>query len=156
MTLAVSLASRAAGLPLAAPAIDALLTAHGSTVMTAGAWHGDFVPWNVRSGGGEIGVWDWERFATGVPLGFDRLHFDAQVAVHRRGMAIPAALASLTANSSQLLPGLDDGARSATVAAYLTELLVRYESDSIGTDNPALTAWCTHLADALTRPEVLQ
>lgn len=39
------------------------------------SWHGDFSPWNVAPGpGGRLLVWDWERFATGVPLGFDALH----------------------------------------------------------------------------------
>ena len=40
-----------------------------------GAWHGDLTPWNLAAYGNRVLVWDWERFADGVPLGFDALHY---------------------------------------------------------------------------------
>ena len=44
-----------------------------------GAWHGDWTPWNMASTAGGLLVWDWERFATGVPVGFDALHYWLQI-----------------------------------------------------------------------------
>jgi hypothetical protein len=46
--------------------------------MLLGAWHGDWSPWNMASLRGSLFVFDWEHWGTGVPLGFDLLHFHFQ------------------------------------------------------------------------------
>src|SRR5579859_5920386 len=47
------------------------LSATGLTAgLTFGSWHGDWSPWNMASTTSGL-VWDWERFASGVPRGFD-------------------------------------------------------------------------------------
>lgn len=39
-----------------------------------GSWHGDWRRTNMASDADGCSVWDWERFATGVPAGYDALH----------------------------------------------------------------------------------
>ena len=47
-------------------------------------------------------VWDWERFGTGVPIGFDALHFDFQRLL-TRGVEAGAAVDTMTARAHRLL-----------------------------------------------------
>jgi hypothetical protein len=39
-----------------------------------GSWHGDWRGTNMAVRRSGVMVWDWERFAVGVPVGFDGLH----------------------------------------------------------------------------------
>lgn len=69
--------------PRAAPILAALDELadhgeHGDAELPFGCWHGDLTRWNLAAGPDEVLVWDWERFATGVPVGFDALHFFVQ------------------------------------------------------------------------------
>lgn len=59
----------------ASRSLDRILATHGGQVLRFGAWHGDFRPWNVALGGGQLMVWDWERFDRDVPLGLDAIHY---------------------------------------------------------------------------------
>lgn len=152
--LAGAYVRRADGLPLATTAVERLLNDHGSQPLTIGSWHGDFVPWNMSTGKSTIAVWDWERFATGVPIGFDRLHFAMQVAAHRTGLTVAQAIAATRAALPSLLSTVEPAGRAATFDAYLAEMLIRYEHDAIESPNPNLTAWCEQLAHAAPRPEV--
>jgi hypothetical protein len=43
-----------------------------------GAWHGDWVPWNMARRGDELWVWDWEHYAPMAPIGFDGAHLTFQ------------------------------------------------------------------------------
>lgn len=52
-----------------------LLARYGGTSMTLGAGHGDWSPWNMGPTHDGVAVWDWERFATDVPVGWDELHY---------------------------------------------------------------------------------
>ncbi|HET9007370.1 MAG TPA: hypothetical protein VFQ04_11690, partial [Actinomycetes bacterium] len=65
------------------------------TRLVFGTWHGDWGPWNLRATPGRLLVWDWERSADGVPLGFDLLHFGYQTAL--QGLGQPPATAAATA-----------------------------------------------------------
>ena len=84
-------AERVAALP-AGPARDGLAGAldalrPAGTELRIGAWHGDWTPWNTAvARGRRVLVWDWERFATGVPVGFDALHYDLQPRVASAGV----------------------------------------------------------------------
>ena len=61
-----------------ANAADQLVASAGHVELTFGAWHGDWTPWNMATTATTVLVWDWERFGTGVPVGYDALHFDFQ------------------------------------------------------------------------------
>lgn len=65
--------------------IDRLRETSGSVEWTAGAWHGDWTPWNMARSGSLVHLWDWERFETDVPIGLDRCHYSVNVATGRHG-----------------------------------------------------------------------
>ncbi|MFC4534250.1 hypothetical protein [Sphaerisporangium dianthi] len=108
---------------------DVLLLPVGA--MGGHAWHGDFAPWNMAPApDGRLAVWDWERFATGVPLGFDALHHFFQRALRRRmppRLAAEACLASAVRTLAAFGPSAGEARR--TAAHYLITLADRYERD---------------------------
>jgi Phosphotransferase enzyme family len=111
--------------------LDGLGRAHGDVGLTFGSWHGDWTPWNMACTHDGLLVWDWERFATGVPVGFDALHFWLQAAAVS-GQADPAAAAAeCIARGPELLGPLGAGAAGARLTArlYLCDLSVRYLAD---------------------------
>jgi len=61
----------------------------GSTI-PCGLAHGDFAPWNTRTGNGRLFVFDWESAAWDVPQLWDFFHFRTQVAslLHRVGRSM--------------------------------------------------------------------
>ena len=83
-----------------------------------GCWHG---AWNGGNAAvladRRVLVWDWERFATGVPVGFDALHRTLQTAITRHEVA------PLSAASNLVWEG------GVVAAAYLIELGTRYLRD---------------------------
>jgi hypothetical protein len=95
-----------------------------------GAWHGDWAPWNMANTTEGLLVWDWERFAPGVPLGFDALHHDLQ---HRlqSGVDPRNAVEQTIRNSGGLLSHFNVVPDSAEVTAllYLVDLAARYLAD---------------------------
>lgn len=97
---------------------------HGS------AWHGDFSPWNTARGAdGRLLVWDWERFATGVPPGFDAVHHFFQRALRRTDPAT-AARACLAQALPVLAPfGLSAAEARLTAVRYLITLADRHAAD---------------------------
>ncbi|MGV9536401.1 hypothetical protein ACWDR9_22540 [Streptosporangium sandarakinum] len=94
------------------------------------AWHGDFSPWNIARGpDGRLLVWDWERFATGVPLGFDAVHHFFQHALRRTDPAT-AARACVARALRVLAPfGLTAAEARLTAARYLIALADRHAAD---------------------------
>jgi hypothetical protein len=75
-------------------------------------------------------VWDWERFAQGVPLGFDAVHHDLQGRIQRSGDAAAAVEATVRAAGELLAPfGVPGPARELTALLYLVDLAVRYLTD---------------------------
>ena len=124
--------------------VDSL--AADSMSLPLGRWHGDFTPWNSVVAGGEVLIWDWERFASGVPLGFDLLHYDLQQRLARspRPTAdLPRALG--TAAPDRLAPlGLTPAQARRAVAAYLIEIASRYLADDqagVGARAGDVAAW---------------
>ncbi|TDC55440.1 hypothetical protein E1281_12555 [Actinomadura sp. KC345] len=99
--------------------------AHGDLVLDFGAWHGDWTPWNMAWHRGVLRVWDWERFARGVPNGFDLLHYRLQEAM-RTASGAPYTTWPDTASRALEPLGLSDAAAGATVRLYLLELCRRY------------------------------
>jgi len=99
--------------------------------LTFGSWHGDWNAGNFMVQGGRVLVWDWERFETGVPVGFDALHLALQTAVTVRGRAPAVAAASVHGALKELLAPWDVTGQeaAATWGVYLAELGVRYLRD---------------------------
>lgn len=103
----------------------------GEVPLSLGAWHGDWTPWNTSSAGGRLLVWDWERFAPAVPVGFDALHWSLQTDLVTH-LADPgeSARRSLVTAGPVLEPfGLSNDQVRATAVGYLTELAARYLAD---------------------------
>lgn len=106
-------------------------TVAGGSDVPMGSWHGDWTPWNMAPRGDRLMVWDWERFVTGVPVGYDALHYDVQEAVTRNGIEPGVAVESLLARSAELLSPFEVPERHARLVAslYLVEIAVRYLHD---------------------------
>jgi hypothetical protein len=112
-------------------ALEAVGQRAGDAVLCFGAWHGDWTPWNMASTRSGLLVWDWERFAIGVPLGFDALHhwLQAQVISGRRDPLVAAA--GCVKRADALLAPLGVGTDEARLTAlvYLADLAARYLLD---------------------------
>ena len=65
--------------------MDDLQATADVTSLAFGSWHGDWTPWNMASSGDQVLAWDWERFESGVPVGYDALHHQLQGEVERNG-----------------------------------------------------------------------
>jgi Phosphotransferase enzyme family len=127
-------------------AVDLLTSGHGDTVLPFGAWHGDWSPWNMASTDPDLLVWDWERFAADVPLGFDALHYRLQSEVGPGHVAPRAAAATSSAQAPQTLApfGITTEQARITSALYLTDLATRYLADKqeeFGARNGAAGTW---------------
>ncbi|PZG22285.1 hypothetical protein C1I98_36740 [Spongiactinospora gelatinilytica] len=111
------------------------------------AWHGDLTPWNMAPApDGRMLVWDWERFATGVPLGFDAVHFFLHRALRRMRPAL-AARACLAQATGVLAPyGLSSAEARLTVLRYLIALADRHATDGHEPFGPPAT-WLSPLID---------
>ncbi|WP_067822309.1 hypothetical protein [Actinomadura kijaniata] len=105
--------------------VDRVGDRHGDVALDFGAWHGDWTPWNMAWHRGVVRLWDWERFADGVPHGFDLLHYRLQQA------ARTAARSPYQAPPREAAPALDPlgltaPAAAATAELYFLELCARY------------------------------
>jgi hypothetical protein len=96
-----------------------------------GSWHGDWTPWNTAVVADTVLAWDWERFAGGVPVGFDALHYDLQPRALGHVDAAGAAAADAVRRAPGLLAPVGVPAESAAAVAvlYLVEILTRYVGD---------------------------
>jgi len=127
----------------------------GATGLTAGltfaAWHGDWSPWNMASTTGGLLVWDWERFASGVPLGFDALHYWLQSEVVPQHRDPLAAATGCVAHAPGLLAafGIDGVQARLTAALYLADVATRYLVDRQAQAGAPLGAPGTWLIPAL-------
>jgi Phosphotransferase enzyme family len=110
-------------------ALDVLAAA--GPELSFGAWHGDWTGWNMASTAGGLLVWDWERFAPGVPAGFDPLHYRLQSdVVRRRRPPAEAAAACVRDAAACLAPfGVPAGQARLVAVLYLAELSARYLAD---------------------------
>jgi hypothetical protein len=105
----------------------------GGTELAFGAWHGDWTRSNVAPRGSTVLAWDWERFAAGVPAGFDALHYHLQQAIYVSRRPPRAAAGELVSGAATLLAPFGDQARPAAArlvaVLYLAELAHRYLRD---------------------------
>lgn len=111
--------------------LDAAEAQAGDTLLTYGAWHGDLTRWNMASTDQGLLVWDWERFTTGVPVGFDALHHWLQTEVGPRSREPMSAAADCLEQSAQLLSPFAIAPAQARLTAtlYLADLAIRYLVD---------------------------
>jgi hypothetical protein len=103
----------------------------GDTPLRFGAWHGDWTPWNMATLRDTLLVWDWERFASDVPLGFDAVHYAFQGAVVRQGANPMAAMNEVVERSAELLApfGVTSSSARLTALLYFTDIAIRYLQD---------------------------
>ncbi len=112
-------------------AADLLVSRFGGTELRYGCWHGDWAPWNMAGTVTRVLVWDWERFATGVPVGFDALHHELNRLLSRGADATDAVRVMLSRAAELLAPFevTEPRAARATALLYLVDLAARYLHD---------------------------
>ncbi len=120
-----------------------------------GWWHGDWTPWNCREHRDRLMVWDWERCAAQVPMGFDAAHHYIQKSAVRDRVPRRDAAANCVDRAGELLRpwGLDDAAGRVVVGLYLAEIGVRYLSDAqhrVGGPGGDVSAWALPALRSLT------
>lgn len=124
---------RATTAPAAATLMDvaARLAPHAAVDVRLGAWHGDWHQSNMAVVADRFLVWDWERFAVGVPVGCDALHHDLQRAITVRKLAPPSASEELIRAAPRILApfGVASSTAPIVAAAYLLHLGARYLVD---------------------------
>jgi hypothetical protein len=134
-------------------ALDVLTARDGQEILTYGSWHGDWSPWNMASTSAGLLVWDWERFATGVPFGFDALHHQLQTSV-AAPRSDPRAVAArcLDHAPGHLAPfGLGRPQARLTAILYLIDLATRYLTDHQAQAGAPLGAPGTWLIPAIAQ-----
>lgn len=101
---------------------------YGAVEVELGAWHGDWTPWNMSWHRGRVQLWDWERFARGVPRGFDALHYRFHQALRARPLPPGPDLRDWRSGAGEVLAtvGVGQPAVEATTELYLLELCCRY------------------------------
>lgn len=112
---------------------------YGAQVLPFAAWHGDFGPWNLARTSGVPMVWDWERYATGIPVGFDVIHFLTHQTLRDEGN-FKAARRALDSTCRPALrqvlrraAGISEpyqNVMNALVVGYLLSIATRFTMDS--------------------------
>ncbi|HZE38053.1 MAG TPA: hypothetical protein VE172_04500 [Stackebrandtia sp.] len=130
-----------------------LLDRHGDQRLTFGSWHGDWAPWNMSMLPEGLMLWDFERFATGVPQGFDALHYTLQRDIVTREIDPTTAVLTLLSEAPRLLEPFEvrPSAARATALLYLVDLAARYLTDRQAEAGAALGALGRWLLPTLLR-----
>jgi hypothetical protein len=112
-------------------AVGSLESAAGPTELLFGSWHGDWTPWNMTMSYGRALLWDWERFTTGVPVGFDAMHYQFQRALVGGRTDAEAAAEAAVSQAPVILPplGVDPAGARLVAMLYLIEIGIRYLHD---------------------------
>ncbi len=112
-------------------ACEELVHRRGHTELEFGSWHGDWSPWNMAAREHQLLVWDWERFAHDVPLGFDAVHYRLQELIARQPTSAAEAVERTleTAPADMRLFGVSSDAAELTALLYLIDIAARYTED---------------------------
>jgi hypothetical protein len=112
-------------------AVDAVVETAGAHLVRFGSSHGDWAPWNMVSSGSRVMVWDLEQFVSGLPVGFDAVHYRIQCEVVISGRSPVEAFADVRVAAPQLLApfGVDPSSSDLVLALYVLELATRYLHD---------------------------
>jgi hypothetical protein len=132
--------------------LDVLATRADSMTLAFGAWHGDWAPWNMANTSQGLMVWDWERFAPGIPLGFDALHYWLQAKLKMWRRNPQGAATQCVAGAPRLLApfGVDAPSARVTALLYLADLAARYLVDRQAQAGSPLGAPGTWLLPAIS------
>lgn len=111
-----------------AQAAEQVARRHGERELAFGTAHGDWTPWNMAICDGRLHVWDWERAASGVPVGLDVAHHLLLVSLRQRRRPPRAALRETFRRAPRLIGeiGGDSTAGEAVVELELLEMAVRF------------------------------
>lgn len=117
-----------------------------------GAWHGDWSPWNMSMRRAQVRLWDWERYAEDVPLGFDALHYRLQVLRFTHRLSWERAVPALLGDATGLLAPLGVPRESARLVTqlYLASLCSRYLHDGETDTGTPVRAKAAELLRVLT------
>jgi hypothetical protein len=111
-------------------AAEVLVRQAGDGHFRYGAWHGDWAPWNMANLADALLVWDWERFAQHVPVGFDAIHHELQRRIQASTDATAAVEMTVRKAGELLQPfAVAPEVRELTALLYLVDLAVRYLTD---------------------------
>ena len=112
-------------------AVTAIEQTSGATELEFGSWHGDWAPWNMTVIDGRVCVWDWEKFETGVPVGFDAVHFDVHGPVVAGKRTAEQAFGCTIERIDEVFSahGTSPDAAAATLWLYAVDLAVAYLTD---------------------------
>lgn len=110
---------------------DAVVAEPATADVSWGSWHGDWTTWNCVASGRRVAVWDWERFAGGVPIGFDRLHHELNRTVGRSRSGFATAAPALVDAADRLLRpwGVNAGTARVIALLYVLDISLRYLAD---------------------------
>lgn len=109
--------------------------------LTFGSWHGDWTPWNTHPLRDSVLVWDWERFAQGVPVGYDALHHALSRSVERGIVPAEAARHLIREAATLVAPyGVPAAAAELTAVLYLVDVGARYLADRLDETGQRLSA----------------
>ena len=139
-------AAHVPSLPHLTEALAAILGAMGSHTgdLPAGAWHGDWSPWNLGWVGDRLWAWDWEYSRDDVPVGLDLPHFAFQQRFIGARVPVEDALADARSASAASLSalGYDAASRALVHAVHVSEIALRYlEAEAAGVPaNPRFLA----------------
>jgi hypothetical protein len=120
----------------------------GNIPLAFGSCHGDWTPWNMSRTSSGLIVWDWERNARPVPLGFDVLHHRFQFAWRGGRKPLGRAIFAARRESVDTLSwlGVAESNHELVLRLYLLELIVRFEE---GWGRPAIPRPSAELETAL-------
>ncbi len=110
---------------------DRLGAVFGGNQFLMGAAHGDWAPWNMAMTRQATVVWDWERFARSVPVGFDSLHYAVEDAVRNDGLPPPRAVHKISGQAGPIVAGNGGPSELGVqlMALYLLAIGERYVTD---------------------------
>ena len=125
--------------------VDELSPRAAELSLRFGPWHGDWAPWNMVVRADGVHVWDWEKFAVDVPVGFDAIHYFVQGTVVERGARPAEAFAAALAGGVAPLLPADTGRPALLVWLYALHLATQYledrEMDAGNTRMSRLSDW---------------
>lgn len=137
-----------------------ILDRYSAHPVPIGAAHGDWAPWNIAVKGSRAMVWDWERFRTDVPVGWDAIHFEIE-SNRRAGSSAQSSITQLIPKVGRVVArnGATPGDGNLLLATFLLDLGTRQlltrsaaqpdsRGDIQGWLTPALAALLNGSADA--------
>lgn len=134
-------------------ALDGVLSELAAVPVRVGAWHGDWVRWNMAHDGDTVLLWDWEHYQSDALAGFDHIHHLAQE-LRRSGTDAAHEDAWLVEARTVLMRDwhLTAAAAEAVIQCYLVAVNVRYLRDRDGTELPIAPrlGWGRPLVERIT------